>query len=51
MKNLTKVSLKLGITVERSDVKTECIKELKRRVEREKYNQTVNNKKEFWLAH
>ncbi|CAN5420617.1 hypothetical protein BH18THE2_BH18THE2_06520 [soil metagenome] len=42
---------KLGITVERSDVKTECIKELKRRVEREKHNQIINNKKDFgWLV-
>lgn len=41
---------KLGIAVERTDVKIECIKELKKRAQREKHIQTTNNKENIgWL--
>ena len=41
---------KLGITVERTDVKIECIKELKRRAQKEKDVQATNNKENIgWL--
>jgi hypothetical protein len=42
---------KLGITVERADVKIECIKELKRRAQSEKGAYTTNNKEKLdWLV-
>jgi very-short-patch-repair endonuclease len=42
---------KLGITVERADVKIECIKELKRRAQNEKDVQVTNNKENLdWLV-
>jgi hypothetical protein len=41
---------KLGIIVERTDVKIECIKELKRRAQMEKDIQKTNNKENIgWL--
>jgi hypothetical protein len=41
---------KLGITVEKRDVKIECVKELRRRAKNDKDIQATNNKDLGWLA-
>jgi hypothetical protein len=41
----------LGITVEKNDVKIECLKELRKMARKEKDNQSTNNKEDLgWLV-